>query len=416
VTARSLRLAAAGAAAAVTLTGCDLSQGLYGVSLPGSVGAGGYKVTAVFSDVSQLVPDAVVKVADVTVGTVTGVSLIRQHGRWMAKVVMHIEPSVHVPANSVAVLQETSLLGEKFVELGPPAGVRAARGYLPANGTAFLSADNTVAYPDLEQVFAALSLLLNGGGLQQLQTIDYQLSQALNGREANVRDLVTQLNTTLGGLNAQRGQIVRALDNLDALSTVLARQRDTIATALTDLAPGLKVMADERSQFVRLLSSLSRLGRVATRVINASVTSTQADFAELRPVVERIAAAGAALPESLDLLVDYPFPVDAAGSMPGDFANLYATVLGSPAGVCAVANPPPQLQAICKLLSQLPGPPAGPGGNSGGTGGLLKKLKKELPGLGGTNLGAARLNPPGPSATLPGYAALSALFTIGGGA
>jgi phospholipid/cholesterol/gamma-HCH transport system substrate-binding protein len=350
---RGWRLVAAAATAAATLTGCNLSQGLYGVTLPGSVGAGGYKVTAIFPDAAQLVPDSTVKVADVTVGTVTGVSLIRRHDQWMARIVMHIEPSVHVPSNSVATLQQTSLLGEDFVELGPPPGQTAASTQLPENGKAYLAANNTIEYPDLEQVFGALSLLLNDGGLPELQTIDYELSQALNGREANVRDLIRQLNITLGGLNSQRGEIVRALDNLDALSTVLVRQRDTIATALTDLAPGLKVMADERSQFVALLSSLSRLGRVATRIVDASVTSTQADFAELRPVVERIAAAGAALPRSLDLLLDYPFPLDSAGSMPGDFANLYATLLLNQSGLCQLLGIPPQ---DCPSNLKLPGP------------------------------------------------------------
>lgn len=308
--------------AVLSLAGCNLSQGLYGVALPGAVGAGGYAVSAVFSDVGDLVPESSVRVADVTVGTVTKISLTRS---LQARVDMRILPSVKLPANSVAIIEQTSLLGEKFVELGPPAGVAPAAASLPP-GTV-LGEAKTTAYPDIEQIFGALSLLLNGGGLANLQTIDFELSQALAGREADVRDLLSQLNYLVGGLNQQKLQIVRALDATEALSSQLEAQRSTIATALDDLGPGLQVLADERAQFVSMLSALSNLGVVATHIIDASAQQTKADLADLQPVLSRLAAAGANLPRSLGLLFDFPFPAYTTAAIPGDYTALYVTLI-----------------------------------------------------------------------------------------
>jgi phospholipid/cholesterol/gamma-HCH transport system substrate-binding protein len=300
------------------LSGCGF-EGLYGVSLPGGNNApGGITVIAVFDDVLDLVPQSAVKVADVTVGTVRDVELTPD---LQARVEMRIERDVDLPANAVAVVQQTSLLGEKFVELGPPA--RAATGRL-ADGAVIRT---TTTYPDIEQVFGALSLVLNGGSLDRLQTIAFELSKAMAGREGAIKDLLDQLNRFVGGLDSQKSQIVRALDGLDRLAATLAKQRSTLATALDDLAPGLKVLADNRSQLTELLASLDRLGEVSTRVINASRANTAANLRDLQPILQRIQAAGDSLPRSFELLLDFPFPKNAAAGIPGDYTSLFVTLL-----------------------------------------------------------------------------------------
>ena len=74
-------------------------------------------------------------------------------------------------------------------------------------------------------MLGALSLLLNGGGVAQLKIITTELNKATHGNEAAIRDLVGQLDTFVGGLDAQKSQIVTALDAVDRLSARLAAQR-----------------------------------------------------------------------------------------------------------------------------------------------------------------------------------------------
>lgn len=338
---------------ALTVSGCGFT-GLYGTPLPGGKATrGGYEITASFEDALDLVPKSAVKVADVTVGSVRQVRL---DGNQKAELVMGIEDGVKLPANAVAVIQQTSLLGEKFVELSAPSGV-APEGEL-VDG-AHIDATRTSTYPDLEQVFGALSLVLNGGSLERIQTISYELARALAGREGKVKDLLRQLDTFVGGLAEQKGEVVRAIEALDRLSATLAAQRTTINRALVDLAPGLKVLSDNRVKLTEMLTALSDLGKVGTRVIEASAANTGANLRDLKPVLERLQAAGGSLPRSLELLFDYPFPRNAALGVPGDYTSLYVTVLLNN----SVCNP---LPVPCTAAPSAPGSAGGgpPGGSS----------------------------------------------------
>ena len=49
--------------------------------------------------------------------------------------------------------------------------------------------------PEVEQVLGALSLLLNGGGVGQLQTITRELEQTLHGREGEARSVLHQIRS-----------------------------------------------------------------------------------------------------------------------------------------------------------------------------------------------------------------------------
>jgi len=47
------------------------------------------------------------------------------------------------------------------------------------------------AYPSTEELLSSLSVLLNGGGLAQAQTIVAEVNNILDGNGTNVRELVT---------------------------------------------------------------------------------------------------------------------------------------------------------------------------------------------------------------------------------
>ena len=95
-------------------------DGVYDLPLPGGADLGDhpYRVNAQFEDVLDLVPQAGVKVNDVPVGRVERIDLA-QDG-WTAEVTVLVNGDVELPANAFAKLRQSSLLGEKFVELAQP--------------------------------------------------------------------------------------------------------------------------------------------------------------------------------------------------------------------------------------------------------------------------------------------------------
>lgn len=278
-----------------------------------------FEVTAAFADVLDLVPRAAVRVNDVTVGSVEE---IRRDG-WQARVRMSIDPGVRLPANATAELRQSSLLGEKFVSLAAPVG-EPGTGSL-ADG-AHIPIERTGRTAEVEEVLVALGLLLNGGGLAQLRTINAELGKALKGRSSAVNDLLTQLETLIGGLDAQKADITRAIDSLDSLSVRLAGEKETIGKALDAADPGLAVLADQRVQLTEALTALSDLSTVGTRVINQSRDATLASLAELRPILTQLVKAGDDLPQALNFLLTFPFPPNVQGPITANFVNLHATL------------------------------------------------------------------------------------------
>jgi phospholipid/cholesterol/gamma-HCH transport system substrate-binding protein len=290
---------------------------------------------------------------------------------------MRIRTSVHLPANAVATLEQTTLLGEKYIALSAPTGPtqygQAQSGAL--HDGSVINANATSNLPDVEEVFGVLSAVLNGGDLQDLQTINLEISKALAGREQAVRSALNQLDTFVGTLNTQKHQIVRALDELDRFSGALAHQTGTIATALDDLGPGLKVLADERTQFTSLLTDLSRFGQVATHIITASRAQTVAGLRDLQPILHHLRAAGTNLPHSLELLITYPFPRNIDNAIPGDYNGLYLSFNADPVFCTLVPVPLPSCKGMAGAVSK-----SGKGGAKPPTGkglpGQLPKLPK----------------------------------------
>jgi phospholipid/cholesterol/gamma-HCH transport system substrate-binding protein len=352
---------------AFTLTGC---RGLTDVRLPGgTAGKNPYTVTVLFDDVLNLEQQASVRVNDVAVGDV---EKIRNQG-FKAAVTLRIRKDVVLPANTYAELQQTSLFGEKFVALGPPPPPEQPMGQLK-NGAVI---DRSGRNPETEEVLAALSALLNGGGVAQLQTISVELSNALAGREGKVRDSLRQIDTLVGALDDRKQEIVRALENVDALGRRLAAQTGTIASALDNIPPALAVLADQRAQLTRMLTSLSNLGHVSDDVIANSRANTVAVLNNLQPILSNLDSARKNIVSSLELLTNYPFPTTVNSGVHGDYAGLYASINLN-------LN-----DLIRGLTSSQAGNPVTGGtgilsGPSGGSSPLPSGVQQVVPGSGGT--------------------------------
>ncbi|TDV55355.1 MCE family protein [Actinophytocola oryzae] len=312
---RPSRLAAALAAAAL-LAGCD------GLPLPfrSGVGEDGYQITVHLVDLANLVPNAEVKVDDITVGTVTGVAF----DDWTAALTVSLARSVTLPANAEARIGQKSLLGATYLELAPPA--RGAVGRLRAGDDIPLS--RTGRYPETEELLAALSAFLNHGGLAQLKTITAELDDVLVGRTGEVRDLIDNVGTLAATLDAHKGDVVAALANVDRLSAALAEQIPVVDEALRAIPPGLAVLERQRTTLVQALDAVSAFGAVATQVITASQDDLRANLQALQPVLGSLAASGKDLTGSMGILPTFPFATNSAfpAVVNGDYGNLYITV------------------------------------------------------------------------------------------
>ncbi|MCX4553819.1 MCE family protein [Streptomyces sp. NBC_01387] len=313
----------------VTLGGCAAPSfsGIENLPLPGGADLGShpYEITADFGDVLNLVPQAAVKVNDVAVGRVTKITLSPDD--WSARVTMRVNGKVRLPENAYAHLEQSSLLGEKFIQLvAPEKGASTAS---LGNGQT-IPISRTNRNPEVEEVFGALSLLLNGGGIQQLKTISTELNKTLGGREPQIRSMLHDVDTLVTSLDDHRSDITDALDGVNRLSATLATRKQDIGKVLTGVSPGLKVLEKQRGSLLTMLKALDTLSGVAVDTVNRSKDDMVADLKALAPTLKELADSGKDLPDSLQVLFTYPFTDEVMRGVKGDYLNLYLDVTAVP--------------------------------------------------------------------------------------
>lgn len=320
MTRRALAAMATILAVALAATGCGF-HGIYSLPLPGAVGTGSdtYTVGVEFSDVLDLVPFSAVKVNGATVGHVKSVGLRNGH----ALVECQLLDSVHLPANAVARIEETSLLGEKFVEIDAPSTGHPV-GKL-RNGDV-IGLDRTDTDVTVEQVLGALSALLNGGGVAQIHTIAREVDSALNGRTSVARDLIGRLGDFAGGLDQQKHQILQALAGVDGLARTIRSQEGALVTATERMPAALQVLTADRHRLTTMLVSVQHLGRVAVHVIHESQASLISNLRGLRPTLDKLSRVGTEIPKTLGIIITYPTADSVQKEYFGDYGNLSLSV------------------------------------------------------------------------------------------
>jgi phospholipid/cholesterol/gamma-HCH transport system substrate-binding protein len=315
------RIAATLLLSTALLAGCSADGRIEALPFRTGTGADSYQITVHLADLGNLVPNADVKVADITVGTVTHVAF----DDWSAELTVSLANSVGLPANAEARVAQKSLLGAEYLELAP-ARTGPAIGLLRGGDDIPLA--RTGHYPATEELLTALSVFLNQGGLGQLSTITAELDSALTGREGDARALIDNLGKLTATLNSSKTDIVHAIESLDRLSSSLADQTQVIDNALRTIPPGLAALERQRGTLVQTLDSVSALSDVATRVVNSTTDDLHANLRDLQPVLGKLADSGKDLTGALGMLFTFPFASNKAFPtvVNGDYGNLYVTL------------------------------------------------------------------------------------------
>jgi phospholipid/cholesterol/gamma-HCH transport system substrate-binding protein len=206
------------------------------------------------------------------------------------------------------------------IELAPPTDV-PPQGELKNGSVIPLSSAST--YPTTEQTLASVSILLNGGGLGQLQEITQSFAKAMAGRENDLRSLLNQLDTFISQLNDQTDDIIAATEHLNSLAGQVAAKDQIVDKALTTIPQALAVLSDSRTKLANAIDALGNFSAIATSTVNQTKESFVNNLRNIAPVLRELANAGPALTKGLDFLSTYPWVKSTlANWFRGDFANI----------------------------------------------------------------------------------------------
>jgi phospholipid/cholesterol/gamma-HCH transport system substrate-binding protein len=301
--------------AAAVLTSCGW-RGIANVPVPGGPGTGPGHLTIYVQmpDTLALNVNSRVRVADVWVGTVREISM----KNWVATLTLHVDPTVKLPANATARIGQTSLLGTQHVELAAPA--KPSPELLKSGDTIPLK--NSSAYPTIERTLASIATILLGGGIPNLEVIQNEVYNILNGRADQIREFLNRLDTFTDHLNRQRNDLTRAIDSSNRLLAIVADRNDTLDRVLTEFPPLIKHFADTRNLLTDAVEALGRAGKAADEAIGPSRDKLHTNLQLLQRPLCELRKASPYLVDALKLAAAFPFDVDNVPKLfRGDYIN-----------------------------------------------------------------------------------------------
>jgi phospholipid/cholesterol/gamma-HCH transport system substrate-binding protein len=317
---RFARRGVAVAMVGLVLTACGW-RGIANVPIPGGTGTGPGHMTIYVQvpDTLALNVNSRVRVADVNVGTVNRIEL----KNWIATLTLNVEPSVRLPKNTTAKVGQTSLLGSQHVELASPPNPSQE---LLKNGDT-IPLKNSAAFPTTERVLGALSMILRGGGIPNLEVIQNEIYNIVTGREDQIREFLTKLDTFTTELNKQSQDLVHTIDASNRLLAVVAQNNETLDRILTEAPPVIKHFADTRDLFADAIVALGRLGTAADNALSPASPNIHTNLELLQPALRELGKASPYLIGALKLLLTAPFNIENVPKVVrGDYINVSLNV------------------------------------------------------------------------------------------
>jgi phospholipid/cholesterol/gamma-HCH transport system substrate-binding protein len=312
-----------------------------GCSLPGAK-SGPMKLVATFDDVGDLVVDHAVQVADVRVGSITKIELTSDY---KAKVTMSLK-NVDLPADAIAELRTTSLLGEKFIQLRScdptldfTSGAGGAKTPLCTgtkdklvSGTE-IPRERTKQAPELEAVADQAVQLLGGVMANDVATLVQTGSIGFGGRADELRGLLTDLSTISGTLADQTNHIAGILDGLDKATTALASNNTDVDQLLVNLSDTTAVLAQQRDHTIATLQALTRLAQDQDRLVfDPYIQQVNLQIQQLDRILATVTQGRGEVANLLDWVERFAYQIPLG--IPGSYAQVYGWFTVCPTGGC----------------------------------------------------------------------------------
>jgi phospholipid/cholesterol/gamma-HCH transport system substrate-binding protein len=301
--------------AALMLSSCGW-HGIANVALPGGPGsgAGSYTLYVQVPDTLALNGNSKVMVADVFVGKIRDIQL----KNWVATLTLGVDKSVKLPKNATAKIGQTSLLGTQHIELAAPPNPSPQ---LLKNGDT-IPLKNSSAWPNIERTLASLAMILRGGGISNLEVIQNEVNNILQGRAPQIRAFLGKLDTFTAELNQQRDDITHAIDSTNRLLAYVGTRADVLDRVLTEFPPLIKHFAEKQQLLIDATNALGRLSLAADQYLSETRGPLHQNLQLLQCPLKELGRAAPYLLGALKILATIPFDIDTAPKLiRGDFMN-----------------------------------------------------------------------------------------------
>ena len=326
--------------------------------------------TAYFDQTVNLYPDDEIRVLGVPVGTITAIAPAGDQVR----VDFEYDDEVTIPANATAAIISPSLVGIRFIQLGPgyTGGPEMPDGaVIPIARTASPAEWDRIKreVQDLAAALGPQAQASSGALTRLLDTTDANLG----GQGPAIRRTVTDLSRAVSTLSDGRQDLFATIRNLGVLIRAIKDADAQVARFQTQLARVSGVLAENRSNLATALDTVTTKLPVVERFIRDNRSQLVTDVEKLRDVTSNLAANRQGL---ADVLQRGPVAIS-------NFANIIDENSGSVTAALAATNFRDPAAFFCDAAAS-----AAPGGASdpaaanacrAGLGALLNVARLDVP-------------------------------------
>ncbi len=271
---------------------------ILGVLVFGTRGPSGTDLTLQFSDTTGLYVGNDVQVVGVPVGEVTA---INPRGT-RSDVSIRVDHEVNVAARAGAVIMQSALVTDRFIELTPPwtDGARLRDGDV-------IPIDRTRSPANVDDVMTAIDALLialkdttkDGKDIGDLLSVG---ADQLDGKGARIADALEATSEALGTIDGREPQITAIVDDLDSLTAMLAERDRTVRRLGESVSGSTEVLAGQRKDLTATLKALRTLSTTTSAFVKKNRGRLVDDLDEATAVLETMVGRKDQLAETFDLL------------------------------------------------------------------------------------------------------------------
>jgi phospholipid/cholesterol/gamma-HCH transport system substrate-binding protein len=284
-----------------------------------------YAVTAAFTDAAGIRGGDFVTVAGLPAGVVEDVRVVNGQ----AIMELAVDDEVQVPADSRAEIVIETLLGRRSVALVP------GRAEQRLGDGAEIPVERTTTPVDIIRLNDISVELLEASDADAFEQLMAELTTVTEGKEQEVRTLITGLNDVLAAVNSRRNELEGLIDSLRTLSATLAGRDQRIVSLIDNLNVVLANLAARQEDITTLLENTDVASHETADLVRRNRPTIDQALTHLHTtlrVVNKHQIDLAATISYLDQAVQGYSSVGYSFDVPNQWANIFVQSLG-PAGV-----------------------------------------------------------------------------------
>lgn len=257
--------------AAAMLTLAVATAILPGCSLVGGAG-GGFALRADFARGTGLYPGSPVRILGIDIGRVSAV----KNRNGTVRVDMAIHDGVKIPADATATIIPLTLLGERYVQLGPSwtSGPRLGDGdEIPL--------DRTRVPAEFDDLLRGLQDFIGKIDPKRASNVVTDLATVLDGRGNALNDLIANGSGTLGLLADKGEQLQDIIRSLGEITQTLKGRTQNIEALIRNYNLVAQVLIDNKSNLDATITEFDRATQELTGLLTRNADPLRDDVAVL---------------------------------------------------------------------------------------------------------------------------------------